>query len=83
MLLRNWVSRVREKNGLKMSLRDIFSPFFFPYLFSFSIFFEGLETSEKHLGWSARSGKVVLRIALQRLHRYYDDLNARGGGMIG
>ena len=35
-------------------------------------FLEGLETAEKRMGWSARSGKIVLRIALQRLKRYYD-----------
>lgn len=34
-------------------------------------FLEGLEMAEKRLGWSARSGKIVLRIALQRLKRYY------------
>ena len=32
---------------------------------------EGLETTEKRMGWSARSGKVVLRIALQRLSLFY------------
>jgi len=37
-------------------------------------YLEGLETVEKKLGWSARSGKIVLRIALQRLKRHYDDL---------
>ena len=46
-------------------------------------YLEGLEVTEKRMGWSARSGKIVLRIALQRLHRFYDDLNASGGGMIG
>ncbi|AKS45966.1 hypothetical protein SAMN05444287_1071 [Octadecabacter temperatus] len=36
---------------------------------------EGLETTEKHLGWAARSCKIVLRIALQRLVLHYE---ARG-----
>jgi transposase-like protein len=35
-------------------------------------YLEGLETAEKRMGWSARSGKIVLRIALQRLKRHYD-----------
>ncbi|WP_407493346.1 DUF6456 domain-containing protein [Pseudooceanicola sp. MF1-13] len=43
---------------------------------------EGLETAEKKLGWSARSGKIVLRIALQRLRQHYDNLSD-GGGLIG
>lgn len=44
---------------------------------------EGLETTEKRLGWSARSGKIVLRIALQRLRRHYDERAKQGGDLIG
>ncbi len=32
---------------------------------------EGVPTAEKSLGWPARSGKLVLRIALDRLADYY------------
>ncbi len=46
-------------------------------------YLEGLETTEKRLNWSARSGKIVLRIALQRLKRHYEELGAKGGDLIG
>ncbi|NJM83749.1 MAG: helix-turn-helix domain-containing protein, partial [Tabrizicola sp.] len=46
-------------------------------------FLEGLEVAEKRLGWAARSGKIVLRIALQRLRRHYDETYGRSGPLIG
>lgn len=46
-------------------------------------YLEGLETAEKRLGWSARSGKIVLRIALMQLRRHYEETTGPGGGMIG
>ncbi|WP_417248937.1 DUF6456 domain-containing protein [Celeribacter sp.] len=35
-------------------------------------YLDGMEQTESQLGWSARSGKIVLRIALQRLARHYE-----------
>ena len=46
-------------------------------------FLEGLEATEKRMGWSARSGKIVLRIALMRLARHYEETYGPGRGMIG
>lgn len=46
-------------------------------------FLEGLEATEKRMGWSARSGKIVLRIALTRLARHYEETYGPGRGMIG
>ncbi len=45
-------------------------------------YLEGLETTEQRLGWSARSGKIVLRIALQRLRRHYEESGKKGGDLI-
>ena len=42
---------------------------------------EGLEKAEKRMGWSARSGKIVLRIALQRLKRQYESAGEQAGLM--
>ncbi len=46
-------------------------------------FLEGLETAEKTLGWSARSGKIVLRIALMGLKRHFSEKADPSGAFIG
>lgn len=46
-------------------------------------FLEGLEAAERRLGWSARSGKIVLRIALMRLKRHYEETYGARPPMIG
>ncbi len=46
-------------------------------------FLEGLEATEQRMGWSARSGKIVLRIALARLKQYYDTTRDGWSPMIG
>ena len=46
-------------------------------------FLEGLEAAEQRLGWSARSGKIVLRIALIRLKRHYAETYGPGRPLIG
>lgn len=43
---------------------------------------DGMEQTEQQMGWSARSGKIVLRIALERLQRHYAGLGGQGD-MIG
>ncbi|HBZ44149.1 MAG TPA: helix-turn-helix domain containing protein [Maritimibacter sp.] len=42
----------------------------------------GMETIEKQLDYPARSGKIVLRIALNSLARHYDETGDAGHGMI-
>lgn len=46
-------------------------------------YMEGLEKTEQRMGWSSRSGKIVLRIALDRLCRHYEQVIGPGGGLIG
>lgn len=42
-------------------------------------YLEGLEAAERHLGWSARSGKIVLRIALLQLKAHYEQMDTLAG----
>ncbi|MCA8835880.1 MAG: DUF6456 domain-containing protein, partial [Proteobacteria bacterium] len=46
-------------------------------------YLEGLESAERHMGWSARSGKIGLRIALQQLLNHYDKTDNGVPPMIG
>jgi hypothetical protein len=46
-------------------------------------FLEGMEAAEKRMGWSARSGKIVLSIALQRLRMHYDEAYSGVSDRIG
>ena len=46
-------------------------------------YLEGMEAVERRLGWSARSGKIVLRIALTRLKRHYDETSGNWSPLIG
>ena len=46
-------------------------------------FLEGIEITERRLGWSARSGKIVLRLALMRLERHYAETYGKGAPLIG
>lgn len=46
-------------------------------------FLDGIEMTERRLGWSARSGKIVLRLALMRLVRHYEETYGKGTPLIG
>lgn len=46
-------------------------------------FLEGMETTEKEMDWAARSGKIVLKIALQRLAFYHSKIYGKHGPLIG
>ena len=45
-------------------------------------FLEGIEAVETSMHWSRRSGKVVLKIALQRLAEFYEGVSVRDSAAI-
>lgn len=45
-------------------------------------FLEGIEAVETSMHWSRRSGKVVLKIALQRLSEFYEEVSVRDSAAI-
>jgi hypothetical protein len=62
----------RARDRVAAALRDL-GPGLGDVALRVCCFLEGIETAEKRMGWAARSGKIVLRIALQRLRRHYED----------
>ena len=72
----------RARDRVALALRDL-GPGLGDMALRCCCFLEGLETAEQRLGWSARSGKIVLRIALIRLKRHYDETYGGKMPMIG
>jgi transposase-like protein len=70
------------RDRVSVALRDL-GPGLGDMVLRCCCFLEGLEVAEKRMGWSARSGKIVLRIALQRLRLHYDTTYGKHGPMIG
>ena len=70
------------RDRVALALRDL-GPGLGDMVLRCCCYLEGLEVAEKRMGWSARSGKIVLRIALQRLRRHYDEAYGRSGPLIG
>jgi len=72
----------RARERVASALRDL-GPGLGDVALRVCCFLEGIETAERRMGWAARSGKIVLRIALMRLRRHYDDTYGRSGPLIG
>jgi lambda repressor-like predicted transcriptional regulator len=70
------------RDRVSVALRDL-GPGLGDMVLRCCCFLEGLEVAEKRMGWSARSGKIVLRIALQRLRLHYDTTYGKHGPLIG
>lgn len=77
-----WGGSSRARERVAAALRDL-GPGLGDMVLRCCCYLEGLEAAEKRLGWSARSGKIVLRIALLRLKRHYDETNGGKAPLIG
>lgn len=70
------------RDRVALALRDL-GPGLGDVVLRVCCFLEGIEAAERRMGWAARSGKIVLRIALMRLRRHYDETYGRSGPLIG
>lgn len=72
----------KARERVALALRDL-GPGLGDVALRVCCFLEGIESAERRMGWAARSGKVVLRIALQRLKRHYEETYGLGSHLIG
>ncbi len=70
------------RDRVALALRDL-GPGLGDVVLRVCCYLEGLEMAEKRMGWASRSGKIVLRIALMRLKRHYQDTYGKSGPLIG
>jgi transposase-like protein len=70
------------RDRVALALRDL-GPGMGDIVLRVCCFLEGIELTEQRLGWSARSGKIVLRLALLRLERHYTETYGKGSPLIG
>jgi DNA-binding MarR family transcriptional regulator len=70
------------RDRVALALRDL-GPGLGDVVLRVCCYLEGIETAEKRMGWASRSGKIVLRIALMRLKRHYDETYGKAGMLIG
>ncbi|MFN3274869.1 MAG: DUF6456 domain-containing protein [Paracoccus sp. (in: a-proteobacteria)] len=70
------------RDRVALALRDL-GPGMGDIVLRVCCFLEGIEMTERRLGWSARSGKIVLRLALMRLERHYAETYGKGAPLIG
>jgi DNA-binding PadR family transcriptional regulator len=70
------------RDRVALALRDL-GPGLGDVVLRVCCYLEGLESAEKRMGWASRSGKIVLRIALMRLKRHYEETYGKSGPLIG